>query len=215
MTSFYIDFPALTRDPALILDLEASGNDPRIHSALETGVMLPSDPTQRFYVQHQAWEGAQFTEDAFACNGINPQSVEYRARQSFNDGMREIAKKLKDFPVLVMTGQNITYDWRFLEDGMRRAGIQHFPFGRRTFDLHGIVAAHALARGKQPPMKGLHSDLTSDAMSQYVGIRPERHPHTGETGPEQEVEIYNRVVFGKRTFTDLFPTQLPPYLQRP
>ena len=54
----------------IVLDVETSGTDPNKHSILSLGALDLSNPSNQFYGECRAFEGAHLEEEAFAVNGF-------------------------------------------------------------------------------------------------------------------------------------------------
>jgi len=59
----------------IVLDVEATGTEPHKHSIVSVGALDIANPTNRFYMECRAWDGAHIMDEALAVNGFSREQV--------------------------------------------------------------------------------------------------------------------------------------------
>ena len=66
----------------IVLDVEMSGLDPNRHSILSLGALDLDEPTNQFYEECRAWDGAEIDDAALAVNGFTREEAAAPEKQS-------------------------------------------------------------------------------------------------------------------------------------
>src|SRR3990167_7054515 len=59
----------------IVLDIEATGVEPKKHSIVSIGALDLANPTNRFYMECRVWDGAHIMDEALGVNGFTRQQV--------------------------------------------------------------------------------------------------------------------------------------------
>jgi DNA polymerase III epsilon subunit-like protein len=196
----------------IVLDLETTGIDPRLHSIIEIGAIDFSNPSNIFNGKCQIWSGAEVDLQALEINGFTVEDIQDKNIESH----QELLSRFKNWAELIedktIAGQNVDFDIAFLTESYKRFGL-NFNLGKRKVDQHSIVFAHLLRRNIKPPLKDGVSDLSSDIIMKYVGLPPEPRPHRALNGARYETESLSRLIFGKGVFDEFADFAIPDYLR--
>jgi DNA polymerase III epsilon subunit-like protein len=193
----------------IALDIESSGLDPEQNSILSIGALDTDEPTNQFYDECRAWEGAQLSEEALGICGFSKE-------ESVDSNKKSEAELIKAFVAWVMdrpsnrtiVGQNSSFDRDFAQAACRRAEIQ-FPFAHRTLDTHSLVWLHMVLRGKEPPMINGHSGIDLTFALEYCGLPPEEKPHNALNGAFAHAEVFSRIAYTKKTLPQYESFEIP------
>lgn len=182
----------------IVLDIEASGTDPRQHSILAIGALDLADPTNQFYDECRMWEGAKIEDEAVAINGFSENDARDPAKKSEAELVAAFFAWAFEKPTEhTLAAQNVSFDAGMLEAAAKRAGIE-YPFAKRTLDLHSVAWTHMTLAGKQPPLEKGHSALSSKVIQDYCGIPEEAKPHNGLSGALWHAEVLSRMAYNKK-----------------
>lgn len=194
----------------LILDVEASGTEPHVHSIVSLGALDFDNPTNRFYVECRIWDGAHIMDGALAVNGFTKEQITDAQKQS----EAELIKKFYDWSRGVadrtLAGQNVSFDRDFVKHACDRADI-NYDFAYRTIDSHTLAWMHMSTRGFTPPIDPEHhrSALNLDAVLNYCGIPSEPEPHNALTGALSHAEVISRLLYGKKLLPEFEQLPMP------
>ena len=146
----------------IVLDIEASGTEPHIHSILSLGALDLDEPTNQFYDECRAWEGAGIESDALAINGFTKEEATDSSKKTEIELVKAFIAWATDRPRnRTLAGQNPSFDRDFVKAACKRAGVE-FPFAHRTIDTHTLVWLHMTEKGIPPPLEKHHSALDLD-----------------------------------------------------
>jgi len=192
----------------IIVDVEATGPEFSKHSLLSIGAVDFDNPTNQFYGECRAWDGAHMNMDGLNVNGFTVEQATDIKKQT--DG--ELVKAFIDWSMKVpnhtLAGQNPSFDRDFIKDSAQRAGLD-WPFAYRTIDQHTICYMHMIKRGIKPPVLNGRTDLNSDKIMEYVGIPAEVHPHNALNGAKIEAEAMSRLLYDKKLIAEFESYEVP------
>lgn len=193
----------------IVLDVETTGLSAEKNSILSLGALDLDDPTNQFYDECRAWDGAVISDEALAVNGFTRNEATDANRKSEAELIKAFVAWGTDRPKeKTLASQNIAFDRAFVEAACDRADIE-FPFAHRTIDTHSLVWLHMIQRGIAPPLKNGHSGISLTAALQYVGLPEEPKPHNGLTGALCHAEIIARVAYNKKLLDDFSNYDIP------
>lgn len=192
----------------IVLDVETSGTDPNKHSILSLGALDLGNPTNQFYEECRAFEGAHLEEEAFAVNGFSVESANDQAKQTEAELVSSFIAWSEGVEERTLAAQNVAFDYDFLRSACERAHIS-FPFARRTIDIHTLTWTHMRTRGVTPPMEKHHSALSSREVLAYVGLPEEQHPHNALTGALWHAEVISRIAYTKKLLPNFETYEIP------
>ncbi len=180
----------------IVVDIEASGTDPKKHSLVSIGAVDFLNPEREFYEECRIWDGAHVMPEALAVNGFSEKEIINPSRKDEGD----IAKSFLSFALAseehTLAGQNPSFDRDFIRSAIERVhGNWVLPY--RTIDLHSLCWMHMIKSGYTVPHKHKRSDLNSDTILRYVGLLDEPKPHHALTGARMEAESFSRLLFNK------------------
>lgn len=184
----------------IALDVETTGIIPHKHSILSIGAVDMADPTNTFYAECRAWDGAEIEDEALAVNGFTREQATDPARNSEEDTMRDFiawVKRTDDNPM--MCGMNVGFDRDFIRCACERAGIGRSPFNYRTVDVHSVAWFYITERGSRPP-----KNLSLNRVLEMTGAGREPEPHNALTGAMCSAECISRMLSGKSLFPNIF-----------
>jgi len=193
----------------IVLDVETSGTDPRKHSILSIGALDLDNPTNQFYDECRAWEGAKLEDEAFRINGFTKEDAENSDKKSEAELVAAFVAWATDrVEERTFAAQNVSFDFDFVRAACERAGID-FPFAKRTLDIHTLAWLHMTRAGKVPPHEKHHSALNSKAVLAYCGLPEEPSPHNAMTGALWHAEVVARIAYTKNIIPDFSSYPIP------
>ena len=193
----------------IVLDVEGSGLDARVHSILSIGAIDLENPTNQFYDECRVWEGADIQDEALAINGFSREEVLDQSRKSEAELIEAFVAWATDRPQnRMLAAQNPSYDLEFVQAACERAGIQ-CPFGKRTIDVHSLVWMHMVAHNAVPPTDKHRSAINLDYALRYCGIPEEPRPHNALTGALCHAEVISRIAYTKKALPDFSHFDIP------
>ncbi len=193
----------------LVVDVESSGVEAHKHSILSVGALDLANPTNRFYEECRAWDGAHIMDEALAVNGFTREQATDPKKQSEADLVHAFMEWSKDLPDKTLAGQNVSFDRDFLKYASERAGHTNWPFAYRTIDVHTLCWMHMITRGMRPPITKQRSALNLDAVMNYCGIPDEPEPHNALTGALSHAEVISRLLYGRKLLPEFEQFPIP------
>lgn len=195
----------------IAVDVEGSGIGPDTHSILSVGALDLDNPSNQFYEECRAWEGAHINDEALAVNGFTKEQITDPAKQSEADVVHKFAAWAEGVADRTLAGQNVSYDRDILEAGARRATHTAWPFAHRTIDVHSLAWMHQVKRGLTPPVDPAkkHSALNLTAVLAYCGIPEEPKPHNALTGAKCHAEVISRLLWDKKLLPEFEQFGIP------
>ena len=193
----------------IVLDVETTGLDASKYSILSLGALDLNEPTNQFYEECRAWDGAAVSDEALAVNGFTREDAADASRKTEAELIKAFCAWATDKPAnRTLASQNIAFDRAFVESACVRAGIE-FPFAHRTIDTHTLVWLHMTRRGIAPPERNQHSGISLTYALEYVGLPEEPKPHNGLTGAYCHAEIIARIAYNKKLLDDFSHYDIP------
>lgn len=180
----------------IVVDVETTGTDPKVHSLLSIGAVDFDNPERRFFEECRAFEGAKVEEEASAINGIGEKEAFDISKQTDEELLEHFFAWMKESRDHTIAGQNPQFDVSFLEATARRYHL-NYSIPKRMVDLHATTWTHMLLHDENPPIAHNRSDLNSDTIMMYAGLPPEPHPHVALNGALYEAEAFSRLFFEK------------------
>lgn len=192
----------------LVLDVEASGTESRVHSIVSVGALDFEHPDTRLYLECRMWDGAHIMDEALAVNGMSREAIQDPGKVSeaeLYDAFVAFAEPVRDH---TFAGHNPSFDRDFLHAAALRAH-KNWPFAHRTVDTHSLCYMHMIQRGFIPPIEHGRSRLNLDAILNYVGIPQEPKPHNALTGALSHAEVLHRLLYGKKLLPEFATFDIP------
>jgi len=184
----------------IIVDIEASGLDPKKNSIVSIGAIDFDNPERQFYEEPKIWDGAECNPESLLVNGFTEEECKNSNKTSLEEVMHNFLNWLEPIQERTLVGQNPSFDRDFLNDSFGRSGISwHFSF--RTIDLHTVAYIDHIRKNLKIPIEKNRTALNLEAIAVYVGIPEEVRPHNALTGAKIEAEALSRILFG----TNLLP----------
>ena len=182
----------------IVTDIEATGLDAQKCSILSIGAINFDNPTEQFYEECRAFDGAEFLDEALSVNGYTlEQAVDTRKQSEAELIKRFSAWVAKQNTTKIIAGQFISADIEYLRAACERAKIEYF-FPRHFIDLHSVSYAEHLKRGVPIPTNNGKPSLRLDETLKYLGMPTEPRPHIAINGAKLEAEAFSRIIFGKQ-----------------
>ena len=113
----------------LVVDVEASGTDPRKHSIVSVGALDLSNPTNRFYEECRIWEGAHVMDEALTVNGFSLSQITDESKQTEADLVHAFLNWSEGLTERTLAGQNVSFDrdkWQVYVLAMRLTSACEF-----------------------------------------------------------------------------------------
>jgi len=196
----------------IVLDIETTGTDPRLHSIVEVGAIDFDSPGNYFNARCQIWDGAEINFKALEINGLTLNEIQDKSILTQKELISRFIIWIDNIEDKTIAGHNVDFDINFINESAARCGL-NFSLGKRKVDQHSIVYSHFLKRNIRPPLKDGFSDLNSDFIMNYVGIPSEPKPHRAINGARYEAEALSRLIFGKVMFEEFSNFPIPDYLK--
>ena len=193
----------------IVLDVEATGLNPKTDSIVSLGALDLDNPTNQFYEECRVWDGAHINDEALAINGFSRETITDVTRTSEADLIKAFVAWATDRPQeRTLAAQNVAFDLEFVQAACHRAGIE-CPFAKRTIDTHSLVWMHMVGRGVAPPVSNHHSAINLDFALSYCGLPPEPKPHNALTGAVCHAEVIARVAYNKTILPNFSTFPIP------
>ncbi len=192
----------------IIVDIEASGTDPRKHSIVSIGALEFENPSNQFYEECRIWDSAHVMEEALLVNGYSREAITDPAKKTDRQIVEDFLAWAGKCKESTLAGHNPSFDRDFIKYTAERYHL-NWPLAHRTIDLHSICYFHQMRRGIIPPVKNNRSDLNSDSVSRYVGLPPEPKPHIAIAGARIEAEALSRFAYEKHLFPEFKDFPIP------
>lgn len=193
----------------LVVDVEASGTEPRVHSIVSVGALDLANPSNRFYEECRVWDGADIMDEALAVNGFTKEQITDGEKQRESDLVHAFLLWSDGLKERTLAGQNVSFDRDFLKLAAERAGHTDWPFAFRTIDTHTLCYMHMVLHGLQPPVFHRRSALDLDAVLNYCGIPEEPTPHNALTGALSHAEVISRLLYGRKLLPEFQQFDIP------
>lgn len=195
----------------VIVDVETTGTDPRVHSLLSIGA-VDFETGEEFFEECRAFQGAKVEAEATAVNGISEKEAFSEVKQSDKELVEHFFLWLSKSEDHTIAGQNPHFDTSFIIAAAERYHL-NYSIPKRVVDLHSVTWAHMILKGGKPPIASKRSDLNSDKIMEYVGIPAEAHPHIAIGGAKIEAEAFSRLLREKPFYEDQYSKFLIPWIK--
>lgn len=194
----------------IILDVEASGTEPHMHSIVSIGAFDFDNPDNRFYVECRMWSGAKIMDGALEVNGFTEAEITDPGKQTEEEAVRNFLGWTEGVSERTICGQNPSFDRDFVRAGAARAHLD-YSLAYRTLDTHTMCYMHMLQAGYEVPVDEKHrrTMLNLDAVLNYCGIKSEPEPHNALTGALCHGEVASRLLFGKKLLPEFDQFEIP------
>lgn len=180
----------------LVVDVEASGTEPTIHSIVSLGAIDFRDPRRQFYDECRIWEGAHVMSEALEVNGFSDAEIREASKKSEAELVKAFLAWATVAEDQTLAGQNVSFDRDFLKHAAERAGAD-WPLAFRTVDTHTLCYMHMVKRDLPLPTMKHRSALDLDAILIYCGIPEEPTPHNALTGASCHAEVISRLLYDR------------------
>ncbi len=182
----------------IVTDIEATGLDAEKCSILSIGAVNFDNPTEQFYEECRAFDGATFFEEGMVVNGFSVDEATDPKKQSEAELVARFAAWVaKQNTIKIIAGQFVVVDIAYLQAACARAGMEYF-FPRYFIDLHSVSYAEHLKKGASIPMNNTKPSLRLDETLKYLGLPEEPKPHIAINGAKLEAEAFSRIIYGKQ-----------------
>lgn len=196
----------------IVLDVETSGTNPEVHSILSIGALDFDNPSNQFYDECRAWNGAKLEDEAFRINGFSKDDALDKNRKSEGELVEAFIAWATSIEERTFAAQNVSFDHSFVAAAASRADLD-FPFAKRTIDVHTLAWLHMKLKGRIPPTEKNHSALSSGVILSYCGLPEEQKPHNALTGALWHAEVISRIAYTKNLVPDFSSYDIP-WLQK-
>lgn len=195
----------------LVVDVEASGTDPKKHSIVSLGALDIANPQNRFYEECRIWDGAHIMDESLAVCGFTREEITDPKKQSESDLVHAFLAWAEKVEERTLAAQNVSFDRDFLKAAAERAGHTNWAFSYRTIDIHTLAYTHMILKGLQPPTDKVkrHSALDLDQVLNYCGIPQEPMPHNALTGALSHAEVISRLLYGRKLLPEFTQYEIP------
>jgi len=194
----------------IIVDIEASGTEPNIHSIVSIGALDSDAPENRFYEECRIWNGAHVMDGALEVNGFTEAEITDPNKQSEAEAMQKFLEWSQHMRDRTLVGQNIAFDRGMLQAAAHRAHL-NWDLPYRSLDTHTLCYMHMVKASVEVPFDKQHRrpDLNLDAVLNYCGIKDEPHPHNALTGALCHAEVTSRLLYDKKLLTEFEQFDIP------
>lgn len=193
----------------IVVDIEASGLDPKKNSILSIGAIDLENPTRQFYDECRVWDGAEISDEAIAVCGFSKEEAVDPSKKTEEEIVRAfLAWAWEMDGNRTLAGQNVSFDRDFLKAACGRSGLE-WDLAHRTIDTHTLAWMHMVKRGLIPPVANHRSGLNLDAVLNYCGIPEEPKPHNALTGAMCHAEVIARLLFDKKLLPEFDHLPIP------
>jgi len=194
----------------IIVDVEASGTEPSVHSIVSIGAVDLENPENRFYKECRIWDSAHIMDGALEVNGFTEAQITDPNKQSEAEIVQEFIEWSQHFGDRTLAGQNPSFDRDMLRHAAIRAHLNwDLPF--RTIDTHTLCFMHIVKAEGIPPVDAQHrrSSLDLDAILNYCGIPEEPQPHNALTGALCHAEVASRLLYDRKLLPEFSQFEIP------
>ncbi len=181
----------------IVVDIEATGTNPRKHSILSIGALDMNNPERRFEGECRVWDGAHIDDDALEFLEMTEDQINDVSKQSETDLVRKFMKWAEESADHTIAAMHPMFDLSFLAEACDRGDVNNI-LAKRSVDMHSVAVAHMAKRGINYPIAKGRSDMNSDYIMEYVGIPSEPRPHIAINGALYEAEALSRMLYNKK-----------------
>ena len=188
----------------VVVDVETSGLDPRIHGILEIGAVKMATGDE-FTCEVRLEDDMVYDQGVYRVNGIAEERARSSERMSVEAALFELFGWLSPCPDggkgWLMAGSNPRFDDGFLRAAYGDDTAAKYPFLRHLLDLQTVAFTYFVATGTPMP-----KSLSADAIYRAVGLPEEPKPHQALRGARYEAHgfhtIFNRLAAMNRLTMD-------------
>lgn len=194
----------------IVVDIEASGTRPDLHSVVSIGAIDLENQENRFYRECRMWDGAEIMDGSLEVNGFTQAQVTDQSKISEGEAVQEFMEWSQHFSDRTLAGQNPSFDRDMLRFAAYRAHL-NWDFAYRTIDSHSLCFMHIVKAKGIPPIDEQHrrSSLDLDAILNYCGIPAEPEPHNALTGALCHAEVISRLLYDKKLLPEFSEHDIP------
>lgn len=193
----------------IIVDVESTGVDPKLCSLLSVGALDFDNPTNQFYVECRAFDGAHVEKKALVVAGFNEEQIHDLQKKTDREVVEAFLEWMKTCKEWTLVGQNPSFDRDFLQQTAHRYHLD-WPLAQRTIDLHTIAYFLRLKAGKEIPRHNNHSALNLDSILAEVGLPTRAESHNALDDAKLEGEAFARLLTGRGLLADYKGFRVPP-----
>lgn len=195
----------------IVIDVETTGTDPKAHSLASIGALDFHQPENTFYIECRIWKGAEIASTALEINGFTENELTSVDKPTIEDAIHRFMNWFKTIEDRTIAGANPAFDRDFMRMSFLRASVA-WPFSHRTVDLHSLIYADHLRRGKKPHLENSRTAMNLDYSLEYLGLPEEPRPHNALTGARMEAEAFSRIIYGKQLLSEFSRYPIPTFL---
>ena len=193
----------------IVVDIEASGVVPHVHSMVSLGAVDFANPTNQLYLENCIWDGAHIDDEALKVNGFTREEITDPTKKSLQEVITAFLAWIETVPGdRTIAGQNPSFDRDFLQTSAERYHL-NWPLAYRTIDVHSVCYTHMTTRGLNIPRHNNRSALDLDAIARYCGLGNEPEPHNALTGARYEAEALSRMLYNKKLLPEFEEYDIP------
>lgn len=192
----------------IVVDIEASGLDPKKSALLSIGAVDFRTPERQFYAEARIWDGAIIDLDALAVNGFTEEQCNDPKKETLEEVMHKFLNWMRLAQEKTLMGQNPSFDRDFLNNSFGRCSIG-WGFSYRTIDLHTLAYTDCIQKGISIPIENGRTSLNLDAILVYVGLSKEPKPHNALMDAKLEAEAFSRILYGKNLLPEFSGYPIP------
>jgi DNA polymerase-3 subunit epsilon len=163
----------------IIVDIETTGVDPIKNSIISIGA-VDYNNGEEFYIECHVPYDATIEKQALAINGWTIEQCWDTTKPTAIAAYKQFsAWATTNNRIPLLAGQQVgSFDAKFLQVMHDRCGLNKWPFGHRTVDLHSVAYAK------------LKKSLSLDGILIELGLQPEAKPHNALTGARLERDAF-------------------------
>lgn len=189
-----------TEPRILVVDLETTGLNARVHSIHQIGAVWLTGGVGEFSMDCRIWPGAAIDPEALSISGRTLEQITDPSLPLEGDAV----KALLDWAdvecgpggklLMLLAGLNPSFDRAFLHEAQLRPSspkVMARRFPHRVLDLHSLAISYAIGRGEPVPSRG----YSTDEIYSVLDMQPEPRPHVAIVGARMEAEAL-RVLLG-------------------
>ena len=194
----------------IVLDIEASGTEPQLHSIVSLGAVDFQNPERRFYEECRIWDNASIMDGALEVNGFTEAEITDPGKQTEGELVKAFIEWSQHMGDRTLAGQNVSFDRDYVKAALERIG-EPYDLAYRTIDTHSLCWMHHIKRGLPVPIDEQHrrSALNLDAVLNYCGIPDEPAPHNALTGAMSHAEVVSRLLYDKKLLPEFEQFEIP------
>lgn len=196
----------------IIFDLETSNIDSGTGSVLTIGAIDFDNPEDTFYGECRLREGADINPESLKITGFSLEYIMDSIKPSTTDLIRKFLNWLSEHKDQTLAGQNPHWDLEYIKAEMKRSGITDIKLGYRIIDLHSVCTAKMMELGKEVPLKNNRTDINTETILVFCGLKERPGAHNGLEDSKLEAECFSRIIYGKNLLSEYSEFPIPEYL---